>query len=234
MESMATAEATPIQVTDITPGDDLKPVGHAVLVVVDIQGGDVEFPDDLGPDIDADYIKAGHAVRNPKAVELVANFRSVGQPVVFIQEVHKPSLVDIGRELDGSEGPHALEGDPATELIPGLEPRSEEYLIQKRRYSSFYGTQLDIVLRGYKAETVILIGGMTDVCVHYTAVDAHQFDYHIRAIPELCVGSTLRAHEAALRAIKYLQRDALVTLDAVNDWLAIAPAPAPSPAAQLV
>ncbi|WP_431308396.1 cysteine hydrolase family protein [Demequina litorisediminis] len=56
----------------------------------------------------------------------------------------------------------------------GLEPRPEEYLIQKRRYSAFFGSELDIVLKGYRADTLILIGGMTDVCIHYTAVDAHQ------------------------------------------------------------
>ncbi|SDS75062.1 cysteine hydrolase family protein [Actinoplanes derwentensis] len=206
-----------LQVTDITPSDQLKPVGNVVLVVVDIQGGGLENP--FTPSKPEQTFMPGRPERNAAAVTLVEAFRAAQVPVVFIQEVHKPSLVDIGRELDGNEGPHCIEGEPATELHPGLDPRPDEYLIKKRRYSAFYGTELDIVLRGYKAETVILIGGMTDVCIHYTAVDAHQYDYHIRTVSDLVVGSGQELHDAALRAIKYLQRDALVSSDAVYTWL---------------
>ncbi len=214
----------PLQVTDWTPSDELKEVGNVVLVVVDIQGGGLANP--FQPSKPEQTFMPGREVRNPKAVDLVAAFRAAGVPVVFIQEVHKPSLVDIGRELDGNEGPHCIEGEPRTELHPGLDPRPEEYHIKKRRYSAFYGTELDLVLRGYHAETVILIGGMTDVCIHYTAVDAHQLDYHFRTVTDLVVGSGAELHDAALRAMKYLQRDSLVSTQAGYDWLATLPAPA--------
>ena len=208
---------TPLQVTDTTPSDQLHPVGNVVLVVVDIQGGGQANP--FPPSKPGQTFMAGREERNAKAVELVAAFRAKNVPVVFIQEVHKPSLIDIGRELDGNEGPHCLEGDPRTALHPGLDPRPEEYLIRKRRYSAFFGTELDIVLRGYRAGTVILIGGMTDVCIHYTALDAHQHDYHFRTVSDMVVGSGRELHDAALRAMKYLQRDALVSSDAVYGWL---------------
>lgn len=206
-----------LQVTDTTPSPDLKPVGKVVLVVVDIQGGGLENP--FTTRKPEQTFMPGRPERNAKAVELVNAFRAAEVPVVFIQEVHKPSLVDIGRELDGNEGPHCIEGEQRTELHPGLEPRPDEYLIRKRRYSAFFGSELDIVLRGYKAETIILIGGMTDVCIHYTAVDAHQFDYHFRTVSDLVVGSGQELHDAALRAMKYLQRDSLVSSDAVYAWL---------------
>jgi nicotinamidase-related amidase len=140
--------------------------------------------------------------------------------VVFIQEVHKPSLVDIGRELDGAEGPHCIEGDPTTELASGLDPRPEEFLIRKRRYSAFFATELDLVLRSYGTKTVILVGGLTDVCIHYTAVDAHQHDYVVRVAADAVGGSSQEAHDAALRAIEYLQRDALTTTDVLRDLIA--------------
>lgn len=212
----------PLQVTDTTASPDLNPHGEVVLVVVDIQGGGQATS--FGADKPG-YM-SGRPERNAKAVDLVARCRAKGVPVVFIQEVHKPSLVDIGRELDGAEGVHCVEGDPRTELHPGLEPRPDEYLIRKRRYSAFYGSELDIVLKGYRAQTVVLIGGMTDVCIHYTAVDAHQLDYHFRTVSDMVIGSSQKAHDAALRAMKYLQRDALVSLAAVHDWLETLPAPA--------
>ena len=210
----------PLEVTDFAPADQLNPVGNVVLVVVDIQGGGVPSAERLKPGF-----MPGREERNVKAVDMVSRFRAKGAPVVFIQEVHKPSLVDIGRELDGNEGVHCIEGEQATELHPGLEPLPEEYLIKKRRYSAFFGSELDIVLKGYKAQTIILIGGMTDVCIHYTAVDAHQLDYHFRTVSDMVIGSSPKLHDAALRAMKYLQRDALVTLDAVDAWLETLPAP---------
>jgi nicotinamidase-related amidase len=210
-------ELSPLQVLDWTPADNLKPVGNVVLVVVDIQGGGLNSPYPEG-EPGLNYMP-GREVRNPKAVDLVNTFRAKQIPVIFIQEVHKPSLVDIGRELDGNEGPHCVEGEQRTELHPGLDPRPEEYLIQKRRYSAFFGTELDLLLRGYHAQTVILIGGMTDVCIHYTAVDAHQLDYHFRTVSDLVVGSGQELHDAALRAMKYLQRDSLVTSESVYAWL---------------
>jgi len=65
--------------------------------------------------------------------------RAARLPVVFVQEVHKRTLLDFGRELDGAEGIHGLEGDETTELADGLDPQPDEYLIRKRRYSAFFG-----------------------------------------------------------------------------------------------
>jgi nicotinamidase-related amidase len=157
----------------------------------------------------------GRLGRVQRIKELVAAARDHGVPVVFIQEVHKRSGVDFGRELDGAEDVHALEGDPTTELVEGLEPAADEYLIRKRRYSAFFGTELDLVLRSYGAQAVVLVGGLTDVCIHYTAVDAHQHDYRIRVITDCVGGSSEDAHNASLAACKYLQRDALVTSEQV-------------------
>ena len=96
----------------------------------------------------------------------------------------------------------------------------EEFLIRKRRYSAFFGTELEIVLKAYKAETLLLIGGLTDVCVHYTAVDAHQHDYRFRVVVDCVGGSSQKAHDAALETMRYLQRDALVASGAAQEWLA--------------
>ncbi|MGH8447223.1 MAG: cysteine hydrolase family protein [Solimonas sp.] len=188
-------------------------IGNPVLVVVDIQGigkggGSAGIPK-----------MGGGEQRLPRVIKLIDTARRQGVPVVFIQEVHKPSMIDIGRELDGAEGRHCAEDDPRTELAVGIEPLPEEFLIRKRRYSAFFGTELEIVLKAYKASTLLMVGGLTDVCVHYTAVDAHQHDYHIKVITDLVGGSSRRAHDAALEAIAYLQRDALVSESEVLECL---------------
>lgn len=181
--------------------------GQPVVIAVDPQQGGT-LP---GGGIPANM--EGRAERRGRMVQIVERAREFGVPVVFIQEVHKPSMVDIGRELDGAEGPHCLENDPHNGFIEGIEPRPEEFHIRKRRYSAFFGTELEIVLKAFGARTVILFGGLTDVCVHYTAVDAHQHDYHVRVATDAVGGSSQTAHDAALAAIEYLQRDALATTE---------------------
>lgn len=195
----------PPAITDPVPPDP-------VLIVVDVQGG-VLSTDAVGIPKMSDV--SGRAGRVARIRELVEAARAHDVPVVFIQEVHKRSGVDFGRELDGAEDVHALEGDPTTELVEGLEPRPDEYLIAKRRYSAFFATELELVLRSLGAQSVLLVGGLTDVCIHYTAVDAHQHDYRIRVITDCVGGSSQSAHDASLAACAYLQRDALVTSDQV-------------------
>jgi nicotinamidase-related amidase len=193
----------------------LNVVGNAVLIVIDIQGGTVPLVDSR---TEIPHME-GREGRAPRVEKLIEDCRSAGVPVVFIQEVHKPNLIDMGRELDGAEGPHCIEGWDETELAPWIKPQPNEFLVKKRRYSAFFGTELEIVLKAYKAETLFLVGGLTDICVHYTAVDAHQHDYRFRVLTDCVGGSSERAHEAALEAMHYLQRDSLVTAAQVTTWL---------------
>ncbi len=177
--------------------------GQPVLIVVDIQGG---APSDDGPS--SMPFMEGYQERMDRAPAIVEAARSNGVPVIFFQEAHRRDLVDFGRELDGAEGIHLLEGDPGTEISAELGVKPDDYVIRKRRYSCFFGTELEILLKGLGAETLILIGGHTDVCVHYTFVDGHQHDYFCRVVEDCVAGSSLDAHDASLRAMEYLQTGA--------------------------
>lgn len=179
--------------------------GRPVLVVVDIQAG--TFLDD-STERAIDNMP-GYRDRMATARKAIDHARACDIPVVFIQEVHRTDLIDFGRELDGAEDIHCLEGHPNTALAVeemGILPT--DYIIPKRRYSAFFGTDFEILLKGLKADTLLLCGGLTDVCVHYTFVDAHQHDYFCRVIEDCVAGSSLDAHEAALRAMEYLQTGA--------------------------
>jgi len=151
----------------------------------------------------------GYEERVALAVELVEAARAAGVAVVFVQERHARTYVDFGRELDGSEDVHCVEDDYDTELVDALRPQPDEYFVPKRRYSAFFGTDLEIILRGLSAQTLVLCGGLTDVCVHYTFVDAHQHDYHVLVAEDVVGGSSQEAHDASLRAMEYLQTGAL-------------------------
>lgn len=180
-------------------------VGRPVLLVIDVQQGCF-----------MDWAPSERLPLLPDRVERMRRIRSLidaarasATPIIFFKEVHRPDMIDFGRELDGRESVHCLETSPATELaVEEMGVLADDYVIAKRRYSCFYGTDLEILLKGLKAETLILTGGFTDVCVHYTFVDAHQGDYYCRVVEDCVSGSSPEAHEAALKAMEYLQTGA--------------------------
>ena len=129
--------------------DSDKPIrnlieGRPVLIVTDIQIS--SFTDTADEDSSIPHMP-GYARDVGKARSVIDAARKCNVPVVFIQEVHRPDLVDFGRELDGSEGVHCLENEPNTEIAKeqlGFLP--DDYVISKRRYSAFFGTDLEILL----------------------------------------------------------------------------------------
>lgn len=182
--------------------------GNPALIVIDIQAETFDDRSDEAIPTMPDY-----ADRMLKARELIDKARAREIPVIFIQEVHRPNLVDFGRELDGSEDIHCIETEPGTNIaVAEMGFVENDYLIKKRRYSAFFGTDFEILLRGLKIDTLLLCGGLTDVCVHYTFVDGHQSDYFCRVIEDCVAGSSEKAHEASLRAMEYLQTGARCSL----------------------
>lgn len=180
--------------------------GKPALVVIDIQAS--TFIDDSVersiPNM-PDYRARMEAAR-----ELIDVAHDTATPVIFIQEIHRADGIDFGRELDGDEDVHCLDNDPRTEIAfeqMGYQPG--DYTVPKRRYSAFFGTDLEILLRGLKVDTLLLCGGLTDVCVHYTFVDGHQWDYFCRVAEDCVAGSSLQAHDASLKAMEYLQTGAV-------------------------
>lgn len=177
--------------------------GRWALVIIDMQMAGYAQREEAGL-----AQMPGFDERVQRLARVLRRCREVGVPVVHLQEVHRRSLIDFGRELDGAEGVHFLEGAPLTEIVPELAPLPDEPHIVKRRYSGFFGTDLETVLRGLGVGTLVLAGELTDVCVHYTFADAHQRDYFVKVLEDCCGGSDQMAHDAALRSMAYLQSGA--------------------------
>ena len=186
-------------------------VGNVALLVIDIQKSAFIEETEKGIPTMPNYRDAMWRAR-----QVIDAAHEGGVPVIFFQEIHRPDMIDYGRELDGSEGVHCLEGRPGTPVAAeemGMRPT--DYFIAKRRYSCFFGTDLEILLKGLKVDTLVLVGGMTDVCVHYTYVDAHQHDYHARVVREAVGGTSPEAHQASLAAMEYLQTGAVRSVEEI-------------------
>jgi biuret amidohydrolase len=192
-------------------------IGPPVLIVIDIQRGYGMSAEEMGI-----TLMNGSSQMISRAERIVEAARAAKVPIVFFQEAHRPDGVDFGRELDGDEGPHCIEGERGTEFWPTLVPGNRDYSIAKRRYSCFFGTDLEILLKGLRASTLVLIGGLTDVCVHYTFADGHQHDYHMRVVSDCVIGSSEARHAASLSAMEYLQHGACrTTSDVIAEFAAL-------------
>jgi len=118
----------------------------------------------------------------PNIKKLIEVGRENGIPIIYGNDSHLPN---IDKEFD-LWGPHAVKGTKGAEVIEELKPKNSDYVIEKRRYSTFYQTDLDLLLRELDIEGVILTGLHTNVCVRHTAADAFFRGYKI-IIPKDCV-----------------------------------------------
>lgn len=165
-------------------------------------------------DMQNDFIAEGAPIECPGGRDIISALssfldfaRKENIPIIFTQEVHRPQRVDFGMELEREEPEHCIEGTPGVELIPQLVPQPGDYLIPKRRYSAFYSTDLEILLKGLKKNTLIITGAATNVCVYATALDAQQRDYRVVVLADCVAGTDRELHRAFLRNIEYVIGD---------------------------
>lgn len=142
----------------------------SALMVVDMQKF---FLDPASPT----YTCGGIAIL-PNLVRLIHGFRQAGRPVIFTRHVHHPDLLDAGIMGWWWEG-MCLEGSPESEIHPDIQPLPGEKVIFKHRYSAFYNTDLETILRVLKVEDIVMSGIMTNMCCESTTRDAYFRDYRV-------------------------------------------------------
>lgn len=171
-------------------------ISNAALIIIDMQN---DFLLETAP-----ICCAGGLEIVPGIEKLARFFRANNRPVIFTQEAHRKQKVDFGLELAYEEPEHCLEGSSGVDFYENLEPQEDDYIIKKRRYSAFFATDFDLLLRGMGIDTLVLTGVATDVCVRATAQDAQQHSYKVIVPVECVAGTSIKAHQAALDNISYL------------------------------
>lgn len=122
----------------------------------------------------------------PRIADVVNRCRKDGMLIIFMQHCYRKGKYD--RNLETMR-PNSIEGSGGEELDPIL-PVNEvtDYVIKKRRYSAFFGTDLDLVLREHKIEYTVLVGTKTNCCIRSTVQDAYFNDYRVVVLSD-CVGT---------------------------------------------
>jgi nicotinamidase-related amidase len=140
----------------------------------------LESPAILVVDMLNDFVTGSLACDRGKAIvpataELLDAARDKGIPVIFCNDAH---IAGIDRELK-LWGDHAIAGTKGAEVIPELKLSYKDYVVPKRRYSGFFQTDLDLLLRELGVNTVIMTGLHAHMCVRHTSADAYQYGYDV-------------------------------------------------------
>lgn len=143
---------------------------HSALLVVDMQRF---FLEPTSPS----FTCGGPAVL-PTIKRMVEGFRTAGRPVIYTRHVHHPDGIDAGILGWWWQG-MCLEGSAESELHPDIAPLPGEKVVLKHRYSAFYNTDLETVLRCQQIEDLVICGVMTNMCCESTARDAYFRDFRV-------------------------------------------------------
>ena len=142
----------------------------AALLVIDMQDF---FLDPASPT----FTCGGLAIL-PTLKRLIEAFRQASRPVIFTQHVHHPDKLDAGIMGWWWKG-MCLEGSAESKIHDEIAPLANEKVISKHRYSAFYNTDLETVLRCLGVEDLVISGIMTNLCCESTARDAYFRDYRV-------------------------------------------------------
>lgn len=169
-------------------------LSNSALLVIDMQKYFLE------PNAPA-YLEDGPGIV-PSIKKLINAFREKGLPVIFTRHAHKKG------EPTGEMGKWwrnklPWDGDENSELIGVLEPRENEPIITKNRYSAFEKTHLNDLLKRRNVDTVVVCGVMTHLCVETTIRHAFMLDYQPVLIEDACATEDKKHHKATIYNLRH-------------------------------
>lgn len=132
----------------------------------------------------------------PQQKGLVAAARANDVPVIWVVDSHRKNM---RRDREWvKRTPHCLENTWATQVIDDLEPQENDITVVKHRYSAFFQTDLDLVLRDMLIEQIVVFGVVTNICVRSTVHDGFFLGYDIVVPHDACAATGPREHASTL------------------------------------
>jgi nicotinamidase-related amidase len=165
-------------------------MSNSALLVIDM------LNDFVAPD-GALYV--GDTVKHiiPEIQKKISKYRADGAPVIYICDSH---------DKDDTEfqmfAPHCVAETKGAEVYKDLRPNPGEIIILKKRYSAFFGTNLDEVLKEKHIDTLELCGVCTNICILYTCADARMRGYHVTVDRRSVDSFDHVAHEFSLKEME--------------------------------
>lgn len=160
---------------------------RTALVLIDLQKGIVQMPG--GSDV------------VDKSLKLVSRFREKGGFLAFVRVSFHDGKDALKPATDSpSPAPASRPADWA-EFAPELNVQAHDYIVTKRQWGAFFGTDLDLQLRRRGIDTIVLCGIATNIGVESTAREAFQLGYHQFFITDAMTTFSQEEHDASCRYI---------------------------------
>jgi ureidoacrylate peracid hydrolase len=178
---------------------------NCALLVVDMQNGFCH-PDGSFAAMGFDVAALRAAIGGCQALITAAHQARV--PVIYTRFAYQPGYVDAGvtsTELFPQIRKHAglTAGSWDADLLADLPVADGDLVIDKSRYSAFYGTRLEPLLHGLQVRSLVVCGVTTNMCVETSVRDASQRDYRTFVVSDATAEFTAERHAHALMAIRY-------------------------------
>ena len=133
----------------------------------------------------------------PFVKERIKIARRDKEVIIFLADSHKKN------DLEFNLFPkHCVENTPGSEIIPELKVKVEDYIIRKTRYSGFYKTDLEEVLKKNNVKEIEVVGVCTSICVMDTVGGLKNRDYSVKIYKESVADFDFAAHKFALKRME--------------------------------
>ena len=193
---------------------------HSALVVVDVQN---VWCHPSGAQIQSGLGRSMMDSMRNKLGLMLESARQVGTLIIFVRAIHDQTYVSpvYAEQLrkQGTYGKVLLntwDADYWGDIRPSGQGREIELL--KHRYSAFYGTELDLILRSNGIKTLLMTGVATGGCVYTTAVDGFFRDYYVIMVPDACADGDEQTHDVFLKRFGYAYGDVISAPELVEIW----------------
>ncbi|MBB5172633.1 cysteine hydrolase family protein [Texcoconibacillus texcoconensis] len=139
------------------------------------------------------------AVKNTK--HLIEECRQKGIPVIYTRHINRADGIGLSKDEPLKEDGTPVYYSSNTENIEVFDeiaPKDGEIVIDKYRWSAFYETSLDLLLRNMGVEHIIIGGFVTDGCLMTSVFDAYFRDYQVNLVHDISGASNEGAHMSAM------------------------------------
>ena len=118
--------------------------------------------------------------------------------IIWIRQEFKADLSDAFLEMRDENINMYIEGTFGSKTLEELERMDDEREIIKKRYSAFFQTELDDLLKTLNPSFLVLAGVNTHACIRTAAIDAYQLDYRVQIISDCVASPDQRHHDVTL------------------------------------
>lgn len=147
-----------------------------------------------------------HARLSMQRSQLVANTntlvslaRAANISVIWVKQEFLPDLSDAPLEVKRHRIEVVIAGTPGAQILPELDRQEDDQPVVKKRYSAFFGTDLDSRLSHLGCTRIIIAGINTHACIRTTVVDAYQRDYDVILASDCTASHDQEHHEISWR-----------------------------------